>query len=140
MKIYERVPLKPAKAQEIIIDLFAGKPPVARKDIIAQVIDHYTQNGGLAPEGNPINLIRAALRNLKKVRQAENIDKSGYWKILPSDDPPGYPGSADEMVQALVEGMLSVIRDEIDTLDQQKSHLEGKLAEYTAIWESLSQK
>lgn len=129
---YERVPLKPAKAQEIIIALFAGEDPVSRKQIIRDVINEYTSNDGLEPEGDPVSLIKTALRNLKKAGQAENVDDIlGYWRILPSsDDDQGDllvdTESDDERVKELVEGMLSVIRDEIDTLAQQKSHLEDK--------------
>ena len=46
----------------------------------------------------------------------------------------------DESVTELVEGLLSVIRDEIDNLDRQKSHLEDKLTTFTEMWEIISHK
>ena len=88
---YEKIPLTPSIAEEVIIELFAGKDPVSRKEIIRKVTAYYTGNGGLVPKGDPVSLCQKALDGLKKSGRARNLHSGywaenlhgGYWKILP---------------------------------------------------------
>ena len=149
---YEKIPLTPSIAKDVIIKLFAGKDPVKRSTIIEKVTEHYTKNGGLEPGGDPVSLFKKALSNLKSAGRAENFS-SGYWKILPiagdenSEDPLSGTESEDESVKDLVENLLEIVKaeihnlnEEIEALKRQKSHLEENLTKFSRIWQDLSRK
>ena len=141
---YQKIPLTPSIAEGVIIELFAGKDPVSRRDIIRKVTVHYTSNGGLVPRGNPVSLFKKALDSLKEAGRARNLHggywsenlHGGYWKILPlvsdrseevlfseSDDSGEEilftkTEAKDESVDDLVESLLEVIKAEINNLDE----------------------
>ena len=154
---YQKVPLTASIAERVIIELFAGKDPVSRRDIIRKVTVHYTSNGGLVPKGNPVSLFKEALDSLKAAGRARNLH-GGYWKILPlvsdsSEEVLFVEGEVAETeveaesVDDLVENLLTVIKAEIKNLDEeiealkrQKSDLEENLTKFNRIWQNLSQR
>ena len=158
---YQKIPLTPSIAEEVIIELFAGKAPVSRKDIIRKVTTYYTSNGGLVPRGDPVSLYKKALDSLKKSGRAESLHggywaenlHGGYWRILPitNDSSEEFffseTEAKDESIDDLVESLLGVIKAQINNLDEeiealkrQKSHLEENLTEFNRIWQNLSRK
>lgn len=156
---YQKIPLTPSIVEEIITELFAGKVPISGKDIIRKVTAHYTSNGGLAPKDDPMSLCKEALNSLKESGRAENLHggywaknlHGGYWKILPvtndSSEEVLFSDTKDENIDDLVEGLLGVIKAEINNLDEeiealkrQKSHLEENLTKFKSIWQNLSRK
>ena len=160
---YQKIPLTPSIAEEVIIELFAGKAPISGKDIIRKVTAHYTSHGGLAPKGDPMFLCKEALDSLKESGRVENLHggywaknlHGGYWKILPITNDSSEEilfseteaKDEDESVDDLVESLLGVIQAEINNLDQeiealkrQKSHLEENLTKFNKIWQNLSRK
>ena len=142
---YQKIPLTASIAESVIIELFAGKDPVSRRDIIRKVTVHYTGNGGLVPKGNPVSLFKEALDSLKASGRARNLHggywsenlHGGYWKILPvvsdsseevlfseSDDSSeevlfSETEAKDESVDDLFESLLEVIKAEINNLDEE---------------------
>ena len=158
---YPKIPLTPSIAEEVIIELFAGKAPISGRDIIRKVTAHYTSNGGLAPKADPMSLCKEALDSLKASGRAENLHRGywaknlhgGYWKIPPitneSSEEILFSGTEaqEESIEDLVESLLRMIQAEINYLDQeiealkrQKSHLEESLTQFKSIWQNLSQK
>ena len=142
---YQKIPLTSSIAQRVIIELFAGKDPVSRRDIIRKVTTHYTINGGLVPKGDPVSLFKEALDSLKEAGRARNLHggywsenlHGGYWKILPiandsseeilfaeindSDEEILFAETEAEVesVDDLVENLLGVIKAEIGNLDEE---------------------
>ena len=158
---YQKIPLTPSIAEEVIIELFAGKAPISGKDIIKKVTMHYTSNGGLAPKDDSMSLCKEALDSLKESGHAENLHggywaknlHGGYWKILPVPNDSSEEvlfsetEAKDESIDDLVESLLGVIKAEINNLDEeiealkrQKSHLEENLTKFKSIWQNLSRK
>ena len=158
---YQKIPLTPSIAEEVIIELFAGKVPISGKDIIRKVTAHYTSHGGLVPKDDPLALCKEALDSLKESGRAENLHggywaknlHGGYWKILPVTNDSSEEvlfsdtEAKDESIDDLVEGLLGVIKAEINNLDEeievlkrQKSHLEENLTKFKSIWQNLSRK
>ena len=149
---YQKIPLTPSIAEGVIIELFAGKVPISGKDIIRKVTAHYTSHGGLAPKDDSMSLCKEALDSLKASGRAENLH-GGYWKILSITNSSSEEilfsetEAKDESIDDLIEGLLGVIKAEINNLDaeiealkRQKSHLEENLTKFERIWQNLSQK
>jgi hypothetical protein len=158
---YRKIPLTASIAEGVIIELFAGKAPISGRDIIREVTAHYTSHGGLAPKEDPLVLCKEALDSLKESGRAENLHggywaknlHGGYWKILPiTDDSSEEVLFSDteakaESIDDLVEGLLAVIQaeinnldEEIEALEQRKSHLEENLTQFNRMWQNLSRK
>lgn len=131
---YQTIPLTPSIAEKVIIELFAGKDPVSRQDIIKKATAHYTGNGGLVPRGDPVSLYKEALDSLKRSGRARNLHggywaenvHGGYWIILPvhSDsseeilfsDPEIEAGSVEDVGEEILFSEPEVKSEGVDDL------------------------
>ncbi len=77
---YKGLPLTPATAIHLILELFSGKT-AHRQDIVDQVVQlHRSRDGDADASSNPTGTIKKALSRLKEAGSASN-PQFGYWNF-----------------------------------------------------------
>jgi hypothetical protein len=107
---YQGLPLTPATAIRLILELFSGKT-AHRQDIVDQVVQLHRSRGGDADaSSNPTATIKKALSRLKEAGSASN-PQFGYWSLT------GEPGELDAVASAADSISESVV-DEDEELQE----------------------
>ena len=78
---YAGLPLSPAMASELAVDIFAGQT-VKRQEVIDKVVQYHRTNGGLPSEAQDLpRSVKKALENLKDCGKVENPSQ-GFWRFI----------------------------------------------------------
>ena len=65
-------------AEELILDLFAGKENVKKAEIKDRVLQEHSNRGGL-PHTRQTSPVTEALKNLRDNKGLANNERKGYW-------------------------------------------------------------
>jgi hypothetical protein len=78
--LFQGLPLTPAIARRLILEVFGGKTS-HRQDIVDRIVQlHRTRGGDADASSNPTATIKKALQHLKEAGLASN-PQQGYWNV-----------------------------------------------------------
>lgn len=100
---YQGLPLSPAIAEALILELFPGKT-LRRHEIVDAVISAHSERGGISASANDVpRTIKKALETLREKGSAVNPSQ-GFWRVLgqPDQDP---PAEAEPLPASEVRGL-----------------------------------
>lgn len=86
------VPLNANNAAELIVEMYGGREPFRRRDIVEHVIAEWKAKGGLDPTSDPISVIAEATKQLKRAGRAHNRDGAPMWQVYRSTFSDELPG------------------------------------------------
>lgn len=77
---YTNIPLTPAVAEPLIVEILKKGNVVSRSTIINEVIELHLKKGGMKNETNLTSTIKKALSNLSSRNEIQS-PTTGYWKL-----------------------------------------------------------